>query len=106
MRHRATSTVRDNDGFAGWCGTSIPIAPESPSWTRSVRSEASGYFAMMAFLIAYLLNVAGVTHLTQVILNLSGAAVAAGYLRKKGAIPSVISNIAWMAITLVGLAVR
>lgn len=106
MRRRSSAKPRDHAGFAGWCRTSISSASESPSWTRWVGSEASGYFAMMAFLIAYLLNVAGDAYPAQVILNLSGAAVGANYLRKKGAIPSVISNIAWMAITLVGLAVH
>lgn len=106
MRRRPISESRKHDGFAGWCGSSIPSAPENPAWTHSARSEAPGYFAMMAFLIAYLLNVAGVAHVVQVIFNLSGAAISASYLRKKGAIPSVISNVAWMAITLVGLAVR
>lgn len=64
--------------------------------------EAAGYFAMLAFLVAYLLNVADRAHHIQVILNLSGAGVGAGYLHKKGALPSVISNVAWVAITLIG----
>lgn len=66
-------------------------------------NEAAGYFAMLTFLAAYLLNVAGLAHPVQVILNLSGAAVGANYLLRKGALPSVISNVAWAAITITGL---
>lgn len=61
---------------------------------------------MLAFLSAYCLNVAGTGHLVQAGLNLTGAAVAAVYLHKKRAVPSVISNLAWGLITLAGLLVR
>ena len=87
--------------FSGWCGPMVASPP-----IRSIKSEAAGYFAMVAFLSAYLLNVTGTGHLLQAALNLSGAAVAAFYLYKKGAVPSVISNLAWVAITLAGLMMR
>jgi hypothetical protein len=58
---------------------------------------------MVAFLCAYLLSVAGVGHLVQAALNLIGATVGAAYLHKKNAVPSVISNLAWAAITIAGL---
>lgn len=93
--------------FSGWCGPIVASPGRGPSSpTRSIKSETAGYFAMVAFLSAYLLNVAGTGHLLQAALNLSGAAVAAFYLYKKGAVPSVISNLAWVAITLAGLMMR
>lgn len=61
---------------------------------------------MLAFLGAYCLNVVGAGRLVQAGLNLAGAAVGAVYLHKKGAVPSVISNLAWGLITLAGLVVR
>lgn len=71
----------------------------------SIRAEAPGYFAMVAFLCAYLLDIVGAGHLIKAALNLAGAAVGAIYLHKKGAIPSVISNLAWAGITVVGLVI-
>lgn len=64
--------------------------------------EGAGYVAMIAFLVAYLLSVADAGHRTQTVLNLLGAGLAGTYLYRKGAIPFVISNIAWGAITLAG----
>ncbi len=92
-------------GFAGWCGQSIPAdaGKTAPAGQHSFRTEAPGYVAMLAFLCAYLLSVVGAGHLIQAALNLLGASVGAAYLRKKDAIPSVISNLAWAAITLAGL---
>lgn len=58
---------------------------------------------MLAFLCAYFLSVAGTGRLLQAALNLIGASVGAFYLRKKDALPSVISNIAWATITIAGL---
>ncbi len=75
------------------------------SWYRSARAEAPGYFAMVAFLFAYLLNVMGSGRVIQAVLNLAGAIVGALYLKRKRALPSVISNLAWAAITVVGLLV-
>lgn len=94
----------DNE-FAGWCGQSISADSGSISAPRqhSFRAEALGYVAMLAFLCAYLLSVVGAGHLLQAALNLLGASVGAAYLRKKDAIPSVISNVAWAAITITGL---
>lgn len=93
----------------GWCGPapSPPADRQAASSTHpSVRSEAAGYFAMVGFLIAYALTVAGTGRLIQVALNLSAAIAAAAYLSKKGALPSVISNLAWVAITIGGLFLR
>jgi hypothetical protein len=92
----------------GWCGpaptpTRDLQANPTPS---SFRSESAGYFAMVAFLVAYALNVSGTGRLVQVALNLSGALAAAIYLNKKHAVPSVISNLAWVAITIGGLFLR
>lgn len=70
---------------------------------HAFRTEAPGYVAMLAFLCAYLLSVLEAGPLIQAGLNLLGAAVGAAYLRKKDAIPSVISNLAWGAITIAGL---
>lgn len=70
------------------------------------RSERLGYFAMVAFLVAYLLSVTGGPHIVQALLNLSGAGAGALYLRNKNALPSVISNLAWAAITIAGLLTR
>lgn len=94
--------------FLGWCGPAASSAPKVTvgSLVSSIRPELAGYFAMVAFLSAYLLNVAGAGHLLQAGLNLAGAAVAAVYLYKKRALPSVISNVAWVAITLAGLILR
>lgn len=91
--------------FAGWCGQSIPTGGQTTTVPRQhpFRTEAPGYVAMLAFLCAYLLDVVGAGHLIQATLNLLGAAVGAVYLRKKDAIPSVISNLAWAAITIVSL---
>jgi hypothetical protein len=61
---------------------------------------------MLAFLCAYLLNVAEVGHIAQAALNLSGAAVGAAYLLSKDAVPSVISNLVWVAITVLGLIIQ
>lgn len=93
-------------GFAGWCGQSIPTDAGIVSIRRqhSFKTEAPGYVAMLAFLCAYLLSVFEAGHLVQAGLNLLGASVGAAYLRKKDAIPSVISNLAWAAITIAGLA--
>ena len=104
MRGRADRS-QESDRFAGWCGRSIPVdrttigASEQPS----IRADAPGYIAMIAFLCAYLLNVAAVGPLVQAALNLVGASVGAIYLHKKNAIPSVISNLAWAAITVAGV---
>lgn len=94
-----------NSEFAGWCGQSIPADAGNITAARqhSLRTEAPGYVAMVAFLCAYLLSVVGAGHLIQAALNLIGASVGAAYLRKKDAIPSVISNLAWAAITVTGL---
>lgn len=73
---------------------------------KAATSEAAGYLAMLAFLAAYLLNVAGLSQSIQFVLNLSGAAIGAGYLSTKGAVPSVISNVAWGAITVIGFIAR
>ena len=70
---------------------------------QSFKTEAPGYIAMLAFLCAYLLSVVEAGHLIQAALNLVGASVGAAYLRKMNAIPSVISNLAWAAITIGGL---
>ena len=67
------------------------------------KADAPGYLAMLSFLSAYLLSVAGIGHGLQAGLNLLGALVGAIYLRKKDALPSVISNLMWAAITLGGL---
>lgn len=92
----------------GWCGPapSAAVDRQTSSTHLSLRSEAAGYFAMIAFLIAYALNVSGTGRLIQVALNLSAAIAAAAYLNKKGALPSVISNLAWVAITIGGLFLR
>jgi hypothetical protein len=89
--------------FAGWCGQSISAPTTVGSSGFSLRAEAPGYVAMIAFLSAYLLSVAGVGHLVQAALNLTGAAVGAAYLHKKNALPSVISNLVWAAITIAGI---
>ena len=91
--------------FAGWCGQSIPADTETvtASGQHSFRTEAPGYVAMLAFLCAYLLSVVGAGYVIQAVLNLLGASVGAAYLRKKDALPSVISNLAWAAITIAGL---
>ena len=105
---KSSQTQVAGEQFSGWCGPAVASPPggELRSPGRSIKSEAAGYFAMVAFLSAYLLNVTGTGHLVQAALNLSGAAVAAFYLYKKGAVPSVISNLAWVAITLAGLMMR
>lgn len=105
LRDHSASAVRGREEFAGWCGTSIPSAQDgyASSWVRSIRADAPGYFAMLAFLCAYLLDIVGAGHLIGAALNLVGAVVGAIYLQKKGAVPSVISNLAWAAITVAGL---
>lgn len=105
LKGHSTPAARAREEFAGWCGTAIPAAPQESvsSWGRSIRAEAAGYFAMLAFLSAYLLDVAGAGQLIKAALNLAGATVGAIYLQKKGAMPSVISNLAWAAITVAGL---
>ena len=82
-------------------------APATATTKRPRASaEAAGYVATVAFLVAYLLNVAGTGVIVQGGLNLVGAVVAAGYLYGKRAMPSVISNVAWAVITVAGLIVR
>lgn len=85
-------------------------SPIDPSWRKqaassasSIRLEAAGYIAMLAFLLAYLLNVVGTGYAVQAALNLIGAVIGALYLRRKKALPSVISNVTWAGITVVGL---
>lgn len=73
---------------------------------HSFRTETPGYIAMLAFLCAYVSSVVETGHLIQAGLNLLGASVGAAYLRRKDAIPSVICNVAWAAITIVGLILR
>ena len=105
LKGHSTPAARGREEFAGWCGKSIPAAPDKnvSTWAGSIRAEAPGYFAMLAFLSAYLLDVAGAGQLIKAALNLAGAAVGAIYLQKKGALPSVISNLVWAAITVAGL---
>lgn len=81
-----------------------------PHWRKrtkpsasAIRLEAAGYIAMLAFLLAHLLNVVGAGYAVQAALNLVGAVIGALYLRRKKALPSVISNVAWAGITVVGL---
>lgn len=85
-------------------------SPTGPHWRKqasssasSIRLEAAGYIAMLAFLLAYLLNVVGRAYVAQAALNLIGAVIGALYLRRKKALPSMISNIMWAGITVVGL---
>lgn len=94
--------------LAGWCGPVLPPPAETTATrsARSLKAEAAGYVAMLTFLVAYLLNVAGGSYVAQVALNLTGSAVGALYLAHKKAIPSVISNLAWAAITVASLIVR
>lgn len=58
---------------------------------------------MLAFLMAYLLTVADVGYPLQAGLNLSGGAISAIYLHRKKALPGVISNLGWVAITVAGV---
>lgn len=85
-------------------------SPAGPRWRKqasspasSIRLEAAGYIAMLAFLLAHLLNVVGIGHGAQAALNLIGAGTGALYLRRKKALPSVISNVTWAGITVMGL---
>ncbi len=84
-----------------------PIGPHWRKWTvpsaSAIRLEAAGYIAMLAFLLAYLLSVVGAGYTVQAALNLLGAVAGAFYLRRKQALPSMISNVAWAGITIVGL---
>lgn len=91
----------------GWCDLR-PSGAVEPRRIRghSIRSEVAGYLAMLAFLAAYLLNVAGVGPMAQAALNLSGGIAGATYLLGKHAVPSVISNLTWVAITLLGLIIQ
>jgi hypothetical protein len=100
----STQASRDSLAF-GWCDLGSSRASEGTKTAlgRSLRSEGPGYLAMLAFLSAYLLNVAGAGHIVPAVLNFTGAAVGAVYLLGKHAFPSVISNLLWVAITLVGL---
>lgn len=96
-----------NSPLAGWCGP-IPVEDEdepAPS-ERWLTSEGPGYLAMVAFLAAYLLMMAQIHYLVPALLNLVGSAGAAIYLRRKAALPSVISNLIWMAVTIIGLMTR
>lgn len=72
----------------------------------ALRTEGPGYVAMLAFLAAYLLNVADAGRHAQAALNLAGAGIGAAYLYGKHALPSVISNLAWGLITIAGLMLR
>ena len=69
----------------------------------ALRGEAPGYAAAVAFLSAYLLTVTAVAPVLQAVLNLIGAGLAASYLWRKGALPNVLLNVAWAAITITGL---
>jgi hypothetical protein len=105
LQHTQSST----GGLAfGWCELPVSRGTEGRKTRlgRSLASEATGYLAMLAFLSAYLLSVAGAGRVVQAALNLTGAAVGAIYLHRKGAVPSVISNLAWVAITVLGLVIQ
>jgi hypothetical protein len=70
---------------------------------RSLRKEAPGYLAAIAFLAAYLLLVAGSGRILQAALNLAGSGLATSYLWRKRAMPNVLLNVAWAVITVAGL---
>lgn len=72
---------------------------------QAIRRDAPGYVATVAFLLAYALTVGEAAPLLASTLNFAGGLTAAFYLHGKGAVPSVISNLVWVVITLVGLAV-
>ena len=70
---------------------------------RTLRREAPGYLAAIAFLAAYILMVAGSSRAFQAALNLAGSGLAASYLWRKRAVPNVLLNVAWAVITVAGL---
>ncbi|MBW3587951.1 MAG: hypothetical protein KY429_00840 [Actinobacteria bacterium] len=96
-----------NTPLASWCGP-IPVQDEEELAVskRWLTSEGPGYLAMVAFLAAYLLMVAQAHYLVPALLNLVGSAGAVIYLRRKAALPSLISNLIWMAVTIIGLMIR
>jgi hypothetical protein len=69
---------------------------------RTLRREAPGYLAAVAFLAAYLLMVAG-SRIFQAALNLAGSGLATSYLWRKRAMPNVLLNVAWAIIAVAGL---
>jgi hypothetical protein len=70
---------------------------------RTLRQEAPGYLAATAFLVAYLLMVAGSGRIFQAALNLAGSGLATSYLWRKRAMPNVLLNVAWAIITVAAL---
>ncbi len=91
----------------GWCGPASEVSvARQRRWARAARKDAAGYLATLAFLLAYALTVIDTAPLLVAALNVGGALTAAAYLYGKKAVPSVISNLAWVVITIVGLAVR
>jgi len=80
-----------------------PAALASDQPGRTFREEAPGYLAAVAFLSAYALGMAGAAAILQAALNLTGSGLAAGYLWRKRALPNVLLNVAWAAITVAGL---
>lgn len=70
---------------------------------QAIRKDAPGYVATVAFLLAYALTVAEAAPMLASTLNVAGGLTAAFYLHGKNAVPSVISNVIWVVITLVGL---
>jgi hypothetical protein len=90
----------------GWCApASIVRSDRVGRKAAAIRREALGYVATMAFLVAHAMTVAGAVPLLRAALNMGGALAAATYLYRKRAVPSVISNLVWVVITLVGLIV-
>lgn len=71
--------------------------------TQAIRKDAPGYVATVAFLLAYALTVSDAVPALASTLNVAGGVTSAFYLRGKNAVPSVISNVIWVVITLVGL---
>ncbi|MGH2710903.1 MAG: CBU_0592 family membrane protein [Actinomycetota bacterium] len=72
---------------------------------QAIRKDGTGYVATLAFLLAYALTVGDAAPMLAATLNVAGGLTAAFYLHGKGAVPSVISNLVWVVITLVGLVV-
>jgi hypothetical protein len=70
---------------------------------RTLREEAPGYLAAVAFLSAYALGMAGAAAILQAALNLTGSGLATSYLWRKRAMPNVLLNVAWAVITVAGL---
>ncbi|MPZ13387.1 MAG: hypothetical protein GEU73_03000 [Chloroflexi bacterium] len=89
---RRTASAGRSRPVSPWQLPAPWIRPER--FARTIREDAPGYVAALAFLAAYALLVVDAAPILQAALNLTGSGLAACYLWRKRALPNVILNVA------------